>query len=171
MAAERPGPAPLPAREPGRNRPLDADQPLDSWTTVRVRSALERDDIAVWKLLAAAIKRDPYGTTARQIEQIVHGTRPAGIAKALIEVLDRSRSQLEAHERLEVARHIQMLLDRSTLTPEDFASRIGVTADEVTAYLDASVSPPASLMLRMRRVSDRFATSRPVDAGQPPRAR
>jgi hypothetical protein len=30
----------------------------------------------------------------------------------------------------------------------------------LTGYLDAAVSPPASLMIRMRRLSDRFAKMR-----------
>ena len=47
----------------------------------------------------------------------------------------------------------------------EFASRIGVPADELRAYLDATTSPSASLMIRMRRLSDRFAKAR---SHQPP---
>jgi hypothetical protein len=35
-----------------------------------------------------------------------------------------------------------------------------VLPDDLTGYLDAAVSPPASLMIRMRRLSDRFAKMR-----------
>ena len=51
-------------------------------------------------------------------------------------------------------------MERSGLAEQEFASRIGVSTENLTAYLDASVSPPASLMIRMRRLSDRFAKMR-----------
>jgi hypothetical protein len=134
----------------------DPDQPVEFWSTAAVRAAMEGGDIATWKRIAAALKRDPYGRTARQVEEVLEGTRPLGISKALSEVLDRARTHLEANERAEVARHVQLLMDRSGLAPQEFASRIGVRPDELAAYLDGSVSPSASLMIRMRRLSDRF---------------
>jgi hypothetical protein len=129
---------------------------VEFWSTAAVRAAMEGGDIATWKRIAAALKRDPYGRTARQVEEVLEGTRPLGISKALSEVLDRARAHLEANERAEVARHVQLLMDRSGLAPQEFASRIGVRPDELAAYLDGSVSPSASLMIRMRRLSDRF---------------
>ena len=75
-------------------------------------------------------------------------------------ILVRARNHLEANERAEAARHVRLLLDRSGLGEQEFASRIGVLPDDLTGYLDAAVSPPASLMIRMRRLSDRFARMR-----------
>ncbi len=57
----------------------------------------------------------------------------------------------------------------------EFASRIGVAPEELAAYLDGSASPSASLMIRMRRLSDRFVkvkaerwaeSTRPVSVSQ-----
>ncbi|MDT5072462.1 MAG: hypothetical protein QOH82_1782, partial [Mycobacterium sp.] len=39
-------------------------------------------------------------------------------------------------------------------------SRIGIPADQFAAYLQGATSPAASLMIRMRRLSDRFAKMR-----------
>lgn len=64
----------------------------------------------------------------------------------------------------EVARQVGLLLDRSGLQRQEFASRIGVTAQDLTAYLDGIVSPSASLMIRMRRLSDRFVRAKSVRA-------
>jgi hypothetical protein len=162
LAADRwasvPGPPP---QQPGPDSsgarlPHDPDQPVEFWPTSAIRTALEGGDIATWKRIAAALKRDPYGRTARQVEEVLEGTRPLGISKALSEVLDRARIHLEANERAEVARHVQLLMDRSGLGQQEFASRIGVAPEELGAYLDGSVSPSASLMIRMRRLSDRF---------------
>jgi hypothetical protein len=132
---------------------------VEFWSTAAIRAALEGGDIATWKQIALAIKRDPYGRTARQVEEILENSRPYGISKALAEVVDRARAHLEANERAEVARHVQLLMERSGLGLPEFASRIGVTTDQLSTYLDAKVSPSASLMIRMRRLSDRFANA------------
>jgi hypothetical protein len=143
-------------RRPGSGSPHDPEQPVEFWSTAAIRSALQGGDIDTWKGIAAAIKRDPYGRTARQVEEVLDGTRPYGIAKALWEVLERSRAHLEANECAEVARHVHLLVDRSGLGEQEFASRIGVAPEDLAAYLDGSLSPSASLMIRIRRLSDRF---------------
>jgi len=155
LAADR-RPAPPPQRPAGDQGRQDAEQPVEFWSTAAIRSALQGGDIATWKRIAAALKRDPYGRTARQVEEVLEGTRPSGIAKALWEVLERARTHLEANERAEVARHVRLLMDRSGLGQPEFASRIGVAPEDLAAYLDGSTSPSASLMIRMRRLSDRF---------------
>ena len=157
LASER-RPAP-PRQRPAaeHRRPEgDHDQPVEFWPTAAIRSALQSGDIDIWKRIAAALKRDPYGRTARQVEEILEGTRPYGISKALWEVLERARTHLEANERAEVARHVRLLIDRSGLNQDEFASRVGVAPEDLAAYLDGSTSPSASLMIRIRRLSDRF---------------
>lgn len=141
-------------------RPQIDDRPVEFWPTSAIRAALETDDLAVWQRIVVAIKRDPYGRTARQVEEVLETARPYGVSKALAEVLTRTREHLEANERAEVGRHVQALLDRSGLGQDEFASRIGVPNKDFAAYLTGQTSPPASLMIRMRRLSDRFAKMR-----------
>ncbi len=119
-----------------------------------------QDDLAVWQRIVTAIKRDPYGRTARQVEEVLETANPYGVSKAMAEVLNRTRDHLEANERAEVARHVQVLIERSGLSQREFASRIGVPNEDLSAYLDGSTSPSASLMIRIRRLSDRFAKMR-----------
>lgn len=147
--SQRPAPE---QRKPGG----DSEQPVEFWPTSAIRSALQGGDIDTWKRIAGALKRDPYGRTARQVEEVLEGTRPYGISKALWEVLERARAHLEANERAEVARHVRLLIDRSGLAEQEFASRIGVEPEDLAAYLEGSESPSASLMIRIRRLSDRF---------------
>src|SRR6202044_1595176 len=143
-------------RRPSGDSFQDLDQPVEFWPTSAIRSALQGGDIATWKRIAAALKRDPYGRTARQVEEVLEGTRPYGVSKALWEVLERARTHLEANERAEVARHVRLLIERSGLAQQEFAARIGVAPEDLATYLDGSVSPSASLMIRIRRLSDRF---------------
>ncbi|MHC9296231.1 hypothetical protein ACRCUN_27510 [Mycobacterium sp. LTG2003] len=143
-------------QQPPRQPPFD-DRPVEYWPTAAIRAALETDDMTVWQRIVAAVKRDPYGRTARQVEEVLETARPYGVSKALSEVLVRTREHLEATERAEVARQIQAMLRRSKLEPQEFASRIGVSNESFATYLEGKTSPPASLLLRMQRLSDRFA--------------
>ena len=157
-AAARPRDPQTPTRGAARGpqRQFD-DRPVEYWPTAAIRAALETDDLTVWQRIVAAIKRDPYGRTARQVEEVLETARPYGVSKALSEVLVRTRDHLEASERAEVAKQIQAMLRRSKLAPQEFASRVGVSNEEFATYLEGSVSPRASLLLRMQRLSDRFA--------------
>lgn len=144
-------------------RPVN-DTPVEFWPTDSIRAALHSGDITVWQRIVVAVKRDPYGRTARQVEEVLESAAPYGVSQALTEVLNRARAHMEANERTEAARHVRILQDRSGLSDQEFASRIGVTREALAGYLDGTVSPPASLMIRMRRLSDRFAKIRAQQA-------
>ncbi|MEZ0339065.1 XRE family transcriptional regulator [Mycobacterium sp. pV006] len=139
---------------------VPTDRPVEFWPTAAIRAALEQDDLAVWQRIVVAIKRDPFGRTARQVEEVLETSQPYGVSRAMAEVLTRSREHLEANERAEVGRHVHLLLERSGLGEHEFASRIGVAHHDFSAYLQGTVSPPASLMIRMGRLSERFAKMR-----------
>jgi DNA-binding transcriptional regulator YiaG len=145
---------------PAQDRPVFDDRPVEFWPTAAIRAALETDDLTVWQRIVAAIKRDPFGRTARQVEEVLQTARPYGVSKALAEVLNRAREHLEANERAEVAKSIRALLDKSGLGQQEFASRIGVQSDDFASYLSGKTSPSAALMVRMRKLADRFAKMR-----------
>ena len=50
--------------------PVD-NRPVEFWPTAAIRAALENDDLSVWQRIVVAIKRDPYGRTARQVEEVL----------------------------------------------------------------------------------------------------
>jgi hypothetical protein len=164
LAAETRGEAASRARAAGTGRaqlttPYDS-RPVEFWPTSAIRSAVDSGDLEVWQRIVVALKRDPYGRTARQVEEVLETEESYGISTALSEVLDRSRAALEANERAEVARHIRLLIERSGLGEHEFASRIGASGEELATYLAGEVSPSAAQMVRMRRLSDRFAKMR-----------
>lgn len=145
-------------------RAYPSETPVEFWPTASIRAALQSGDITVWQRIVVAIKRDPFGRTARQVEEVLETAAPYGVSQALAEVLVRARSHLEANERTEAARHVRILQQRSGLSEQEFASRSGVSDPDFASYLDGTVSPPASLMIRMRRLSDRFAKMRAQQA-------
>jgi hypothetical protein len=153
----------------GQSSPLAAydSKPVEFWPTAAIRHAVESGDLEVWQRIVVALKRDPYGRTARQVEEVLEHTSSPGITKALNEVLARAREHLEADERSEVAGQIQALIDRSGLGPREFASRIGASGEDLASYLAGGVSPSAAQMVRMRRLSDRFAKMKAQRSARP----
>jgi hypothetical protein len=157
----------LPAVGPPSPLAAFSDKPVEFWPTAAIREAVESGDLGVWQRIVVALKRDPYGRTARQVEEVLDRASSPGISKALTEVLTRTRAQLEADERAEVARQIQVLIDRSGLGPREFASRIGASSEDLAAYLAGDVSPSAAQVVRMRRLAERFAKMKAKRSARP----
>jgi DNA-binding transcriptional regulator YiaG len=138
-----------------RNLTITPDAPVSEWPTEAVQTALERGDLADWHRLVVEIAGDPWGKTARQVEEVLSHSRPYGVAEAMEMVLSRARQRAEATERAAVAAEIRDAIKRSGLSRADFASQIGTSTSRLSTYASGKVTPSAALMLRIRRVSDR----------------
>ena len=86
-----------------RNLTITPDAPVSEWPTEAVQAALERGDLADWQRIVAEIRADPWGRTARQVEEVLSHSRPYGVAKAMDAALSRARQRAEASERAAVA--------------------------------------------------------------------
>jgi DNA-binding transcriptional regulator YiaG len=137
-----------------RNVTTDPASPVETWPSEAVRAALERGDIRDWARLGAAIRRDPWGRTARQVEEILGHSHPYGDTELMTAVIARARARAQQAEREAVAAEIRDAVDRSGLTRTEFAGRIGTSASRLSTYLSGSVTPSAALMVRIRRVVD-----------------
>jgi len=127
--------------------------PPDATSTEAVQAALERGDLADWHRIVAEFGADPWGRTARQVEEVLSHTRPDGVAEAMETVLSRVRERAEASERAAVATEIREAVKRSGLSRAEFASQIGTSASRLSTYAAGKVTPSATLMLRIRRVA------------------
>jgi DNA-binding transcriptional regulator YiaG len=147
-----------------RNLTVSPSDPVEQWPTEAVRTALERGDLADWHRLVVAIRGDPWGRTARQVEEVLRHTRPYGVAEAMETVTGQIRARVEQAEREAVAVEIRQAIARSGLTRAEFASRIGTSASRLSTYAAGKVAPSATLMIRIRRLLDRRDPARPVVA-------
>jgi len=138
-----------------RNLTIAPDAPVSEWPTEAVQIALERGDLGDWQRIVAELRTDPWGKTARQVEEVLSHSRPYGIADAMETALSRARARAEATERATVAADIRGAVQRSGLSRAEFASRIGTSASRLSTYASGKVTPSATLMLRIRRVADR----------------
>jgi DNA-binding transcriptional regulator YiaG len=137
-----------------RNLAITPDAPVSQWPTEAVQAALERGDLADWHRIVAAIQADPWGKTARELEEVLSHSRPYGVSEAMETVLSRARQRAEANERAAVAAEIRDAVGRSGLSQAEFASRIGTSASRLSTYASGKVTPSATLMLRIRRAAE-----------------
>lgn len=141
-----------------RNLRISPDAPVSSWPTEAVQTALERGDLDDWRRMVAEVKRDPWGRTARQIEEVLSHTRPYGIADVMEVMIARARARAETDERKQVAGEVREVIARSGLSRSEFASRIGTSTSRLSTYATGNVTPSAALMVRMRRVAEQTET-------------
>ena len=137
-----------------RNLTITPDAPVPEWPTEAVQAALERGDLADWHRIVLAIQADPWGKTARQLEEVLGHSHPYGVTEAMQTALSRARQRAEANERAAVTTEIRDAVERSELSQAEFASRIGTSASRLSTYASGKVVPSATLMLRIRRVAD-----------------
>jgi DNA-binding transcriptional regulator YiaG len=135
-----------------RNLTVSPDDPVSGWPTEAVQIALERGDLGDWQRIVAELKREPWGRTARQVEEVLSHSRPYGIADAMTAVLARIRADVERQEREEVAAEVRSTIALSGLSMAEFASRMGTSASRLSTYATGKVTPSAALMLRIRRL-------------------
>lgn len=136
-----------------RNVDASPDDPIESWPLEAIQTALERGGLGHWRRLAAAIKAQPWGPVARDVEEVLTYSRPYGVAKTMERVVDRARRDAEAAERAAVAAEVQRLVEESGLSRREFASRIGTSPSRLSTYATGKVAPSAPLLVRMRSVA------------------
>lgn len=137
-----------------RNLTITPQAPVSQWPTEAIQTALERGDLADWHRIAVEIRASPWGTTARQVEEVLSHAHPYGVAEAMQTVLSRAREQEEASERAAVAAAIREAVERSRLSQAEFASRIGTSPSRLSTYASGKVTPSATLMLRISHVAE-----------------
>lgn len=131
-------------------RPAD---PVSEWPSEAVQTALDRGGLTDWRRLADEIRSEPWGRTARQVEEVLGHSRPYGVADLFARLIATARGLAEADEREVVAAELRALVASSGLTQADFARRLGTSPSRMSSYVNGAVVPSATLMVRARGVA------------------
>lgn len=137
-----------------RNLETLPDAPVQEWPTEAVLTALERGSVRDWRRLLRVVEREPWGPTARRVEQALAVSRPYGVTGLMERAIHRARERVSGEERAEIARQVRRHLDRSGLTRSEFAQQVGTSPSRLSTYLSGKVTPSAALLLRMSRVNE-----------------
>ncbi|MGH3732950.1 MAG: helix-turn-helix domain-containing protein [Acidimicrobiales bacterium] len=124
-----------------------------TWPFEGVLTALERGTLPDWRRLAHAIVEQPWGTVAGTVEEALSLELPYGVGNLMRTVIDTARRDRARAERVEVAREIDAIIKRSKLSRAEFTRRIGTSPSRLSTYVAGSVTPSASMVVRMRGVT------------------
>jgi hypothetical protein len=140
-----------------RNINVTPDDPVEQWGVEGLLAAIDRGSLPHWRRIAAAIRADPWGPVAQQVEQALGLAEDVGVAATLRRVLASTREDAEAFARAEVRRRLASLVEDSGLSAAEFAQRLGTSASRMSTYLTGKVVPSAALLVRSEMVSQAAA--------------
>ncbi|MCK9249370.1 MAG: helix-turn-helix domain-containing protein [Solirubrobacteraceae bacterium] len=130
-------------------------RPVEEWPYEALVSAIERGTLRDWLPITRAIRRDPWGDVAQQVEEYLAYAAPYGVGPLLRRTIDDARAAHDREERAEIARRIRTLVADTGMTQAAFARAIGTSRSRLSTYCTGSVTPSASLFLRIQRVATR----------------
>lgn len=125
--------------------------PVNTWPFEALVTAIERGLVPDWHPIFDEIKRDPWGPVSRKIERYLSYAPVDGFTTLFRLAIERARSKAETRERAEVAARVRAAIAASGLTASQFAERVGTSASRLSTYATGSVTPSASMLLRIER--------------------
>jgi DNA-binding transcriptional regulator YiaG len=143
-----------------RNLTVTPDHPVEDWGFEGLLSAVDRGDLAHWRRIVVAIRRDPWGPVSRQLDQVFNVASDQGVVSTLRRAVVQVHQQEEQEERAGVAAQVRECVVRSGLSQQEFARSMGTSPSRLSTYINGSVTPSASLMVRMRRLAQRCDSAR-----------
>ncbi len=137
-----------------RNVDADPRDPVATWPYEALVAAVERGGLSDWRRIVIEVRRDPWGSVARDLEAYLAYAEPHGAARLLARALERAREAAKDDERAEVAERVRKLVAASGLSRAEFALRSGTSQSRLSTYCSGSVTPSAALLVRFERVAE-----------------
>ncbi|MDO8147826.1 MULTISPECIES: helix-turn-helix transcriptional regulator [unclassified Isoptericola] len=136
-----------------RNIDASPEDPVSSWGIEGLSTALERGYLPHWQRIARAVRDEPHGTVARQLETALTVVEPNGATALLSAVLAQARES----DRAAVARSLREHVRRSGLTAQELAAAVGTSPSRLSTYLSGRVVPSAAIARRIARTAEEHA--------------
>ncbi|GAC81280.1 hypothetical protein SAMN04488550_1432 [Gordonia malaquae] len=76
-----------------RNLVVTPDDPVDQWGVEGVLAALDRGTLKNWRKIAAAVRSDPHGRTAEDLDVALRLAEDRGAVAIMTRVLARARRE------------------------------------------------------------------------------
>ncbi len=133
--------------DPSRPGPLirTPEEVIQTW---------DHGGLRAWRGQIAILASNPWAPYGNELKELaLAAERPAPV-HAIDEAVKVYRSRFERRERELVAREIRQLVAMSGLSQREFAAMAGTSASRLSTYVNGLVTPSATMMVRIRRVSD-----------------
>ncbi len=113
---------------------------IEDWPFEAIATKIE-DTVSDWARLAAAIRADPWGPVARQVEELFGYSWPWGVTPPLERAITRARARADEIEQASVSGTVRDLVARSGLSMGEFASRVGTSRPRLSTHRAGSMVP------------------------------
>jgi hypothetical protein len=84
-----------------RNIDFDREAPMDRWPAEAIEMVMDRGSLSDWRVLAEAIRRDPWGPAARTAETVAGRGEHYGVDALIASVIRRAREEIGITGRAE----------------------------------------------------------------------
>ncbi|WP_211318721.1 helix-turn-helix domain-containing protein [Nocardioides silvaticus] len=132
-------------------------------TPEEVARVWDHGGIQAWRGQVAIIASNPWAPYGSELKELALAADRPFPVYALEEAVRVYRSRFERRERELVAREIRRLVAISGLSQREFASMAGTSASRLSTYVNGLVTPSATMMVRIRRVTEYVQNRRPDD--------
>ncbi len=122
-----------------------------------LRLIVEKRGVGVWRALLANIAANPFAPESSRLAELAHEAGLVTPALAIEGCTRVYRKRFEEAERREVAHEIRSLVAVSGCSQRKFAKYVGTSAPRLSTYVNGLVTPSATMMLRIRRISAELA--------------
>jgi DNA-binding transcriptional regulator YiaG len=140
-----------------RNVDVDPSTSPDTWPMEAIETVIDRGSLHDWRRLTAAARANPWGPAARAVQEIASWEDHGGVARLLGHVVDAERRRLTAAGRRRHADHLRSLRTATGRSLRDFAPLVGTSAQRLSAYENAKVSPTTDVVGRIEAVAARLS--------------
>ncbi|MDZ5619764.1 helix-turn-helix domain-containing protein [Nocardioides bizhenqiangii] len=123
-------------------------------TPEEVASLYDHGGLPAWRGQVAIIASNPWAPYGNELKELALAADRPETVHAIEEAVKVYRSRFERRERELVAREIRQLVAMSGLSQREFAAMAGTSASRLSTYVNGLVTPSATMMVRIRRVSD-----------------
>lgn len=134
-----------------RNLDVTPADPVATWGVEGILTAIDRGSLEHWRRISRAVREDPWGPVAADLEQAVDLAESAGVAAAMRAGLERYRLSEAQRLGAKIAEYVR----RSGLSQSQFARAVGTSASRMSTYVSGKVVPSGVLLERMRRLAHR----------------
>lgn len=135
-----------------RNVELDGEAEVADWPPEALEIALDRGGIGEWKKVAVEIRRQPWGGTARTVEEIAGWDEHPGVDALFAKIIDDARQRVVEQGRRRWAEHVGRLRASTGLSLAAFAGLAGTSASRLSTYERGHVAPTTDVLARLEHV-------------------
>lgn len=148
-----------------RNLDVSPSDPVERWGVEGILTAIDRGKLSDWRRVMRAVRDDPWGPVAQDLEEALGLAEDRGAVGAIGAALKQVRDERAGREREYAAAELRAIRERTGLPQGEFARRLGTSRTRVNTYLTGKVTPSAAFMVRARDLDLRRSVSRVGDGG------